>query len=66
MVLWKPFEKNNPTIVSNILYINEEEIYPAYISKQNLTCEKQIILLMISIITWNNFLFKLLFKLSII
>ena len=66
MVLWKPFEKNNPTIVFNILYIKEEEIYPAYISKQNSTCEKQIILLMISIITWNNFLFKLLFKLSII
>ena len=66
MVLWKPFEKNNSTIVFNILYIKEEEIYPAYISKQNSTCEKQIILLMISIITWNNFLFKLLFKLSII
>ena len=29
------------------MYNKEEEIYPAYISKDNSTCEKQIILLMI-------------------
>ena len=28
---WKTFEKNNPTIVCNILYIREKEIYPTYI-----------------------------------
>ena len=27
------FEKNNPTIPFNILYIKEKEICPAYISK---------------------------------
>ena len=32
---WKMFEKNNPTIAFNILYIKEKEIYPAYISKHN-------------------------------
>ena len=28
---WKIFEKNNPTIVFNILYMKEKEIRPAYI-----------------------------------
>ena len=28
---WKTFEKNNPTIPLNILYIKQKEIYPAYI-----------------------------------
>ena len=41
------FEKNNPTIALNILYIKEKETCPAYISKINSNCEKQIILLMI-------------------
>ena len=41
---WKTFEKNNPTIAVNILYIKEKEIYPPYISKHNSTREKQIIL----------------------
>ena len=41
------FEKNNPTIASNISYIIEKEICPAYISKINSNCEKQIILLTI-------------------
>ena len=40
-------EKNNPIIALNILYINEKEIYPAYISTHKSTREKQIILLMI-------------------
>ena len=34
---WKTFEKNNPTIALNILYIKEKEIYPACISKHNST-----------------------------
>ena len=44
---WKLFEKNNSTIALNILYIKKKEKSPAYISKMNLNCEKQIILLMI-------------------
>ena len=43
---WKTFEKNNPTIALNLLYI-KEKICPAYILKHNSTREKQIILLMI-------------------
>ena len=37
---WKTFEKNNLTIVLNILYTKEKEILPVYISKYNLTHEK--------------------------
>ena len=44
---WKMFGKNNPKITLNILYIKEKEICPAYISKIDSNCEKQIILLMI-------------------
>ena len=44
---WKKFERNNPSVVLKVLYIKEMEIYPAYISKINFICEKQIILLMI-------------------
>ena len=44
---WKTFEKNDPTIALNIFYIKEKEICPAYISKINSNCEKQIIILMI-------------------
>ena len=44
---WKTFEKNNPLIALNILYIKEKEILTAYISKHNSTREKQIILLTI-------------------
>ena len=44
---WKKFERNNLSIVVNVLYIKEMEIYPAYISKINFNYEKQIILLMI-------------------
>ena len=43
----KTFEKNNPSIALNPLYIKKIEICPGYISKINLNCEKQIILLMI-------------------
>ena len=44
---WKTFEKNNPTIALNILYIKEKEICWAYISKINSICEKKINPLMI-------------------
>ena len=44
---WNRFEKNNPTIALNVLYINGKEICPGYISKINSNCKKQIILLMI-------------------
>ena len=35
---WKTFEKNDPTIALNILYIKEKELCPAYISKTNSNC----------------------------
>ena len=46
---WKKFELNNE-IALNILYVphNTKKIRIAYKSKHNLTCEKQVILLMIS------------------
>ena len=44
---WKTFEKYNLIIALNIFHIKEKEIYPAYISKYNSTCEKKRILLMI-------------------
>ena len=45
---WKRFEKINPTVALNILYVKEKEIFQAYISNNNSTWEKQTILLMIS------------------
>ena len=44
----KEFEKNNVTIALNVLYEKNEKIYHAFLSKNNLYCEKQAILLMIS------------------
>ena len=46
---WKKFELNNE-IALNILYVpqNTKKIHVAYKSRHNLTCEKQVILLMIS------------------
>ena len=38
---WETLDKNNPTIVLNILYIKDKEICLAYISKINLNCEKK-------------------------
>ena len=46
---WKTFEKNSPTIALNVLHTKEKEICTAYISKDNSTREKEIILLMIPI-----------------
>ena len=47
---WKKFELNNESIALNILYVphNTGKIHLAYKSKQNLTREKQVILLMIT------------------
>ena len=46
---WKKLESNNE-IALNILYVphNTEKIQVAYKSKNNLTCDKQVILLMIT------------------
>ena len=44
---WRKFEKNNVTIALNALYVKEEKIYPAYVSKSNSNHEKQVIILMI-------------------
>ena len=46
---WKKFELNNE-IALNILYVrhNTKKIHVAYKSKHNVTCEKQVVLLMIS------------------
>ena len=45
---WKTFKnKKNLTITLNILYTKEKETFPAYTSKINSNCEKQIILLVI-------------------
>ena len=45
---WKRFEKNNPTVAPNILFVTEKEMYQAYILDNNSTWDKQIILLIIS------------------
>ena len=44
---WKMFEKSNPTIALNMLYIKEKEICYVYICKIISNCEKLIIILMI-------------------
>ena len=36
---WKKFEKNNPTIALNILYVKNENICPDFNSKHNLKRE---------------------------
>ena len=41
------FEKNNPTVALNVLYVKKRNIYPAYMSNYNLNHENQIIRLMI-------------------
>ena len=49
-------EKNYLTVALIILYIKEKEMCPVYISKINLDCEKEIILLMIpndEEVVWN-------------
>ena len=44
----KTFKKKNQAIAPNILYIKRKEIYLAYISKINLNCEKQILLIQLN------------------
>ena len=48
---WKKFELSNESIALNILYVphNTGKIHLAYQSKHNLTREKQVILLMITV-----------------
>ena len=41
------FEKINPKIALNVLYIKEMEIFSAYFSNINSGCQKQIIIFMI-------------------
>ena len=36
----KKFEKNNVTITLNVLYAEQEKLYPAYYSKHNSNSEK--------------------------
>ena len=43
---WQKFEKNDPTIVFNILHMKEKDILPDFISKHNSAHEKTIILFM--------------------
>ena len=38
----KKFEKNNVTIALHVLYAKKEKPYPAYVSKNNSNCEKQV------------------------
>ena len=46
---WQKFEKNNDTIALNILYVERftNKISPAYKSKYNSKCKKQVTLLII-------------------
>ena len=43
----KKFEKNNVTVALNVSCAKKEKIYSIFVSKHNLNCEKQVILLMI-------------------
>ena len=44
---WEQIEKNNQTIALNVFYAKKEKIHPAYVSKHNSNCGKQVVLLMI-------------------
>ena len=44
---WKKTEKNNVTVAFNVLCVKKEEIYPTYVSKNNSSSEKQIIILIV-------------------
>ena len=45
-MIQKKIEKNNLTIVLNVLYAKKEKIYPVYVSKNNSKRGKQVIPLM--------------------
>ena len=40
---WKKVGKRNLTIALNVLYIKKDKLYPAYVSKHNSNCKKQVI-----------------------
>ena len=44
---WKKYEKYNVAIAFNVMYAEQEKVYPAYVSKHQSDREKQVILLMI-------------------
>ena len=44
----KRIEKNNVTTAYDVLHAKKKKKYPAYVSKHNSNCEKQVIFLMIS------------------
>ena len=44
---WKEIKKSNLTIALHVLYAQNKQIYPAYISKHNSKCEKLVILVLI-------------------
>ena len=55
----KKIEINNVTIALKVLYAKKVKIYPAYVSKHNSYCDKQIIILMIPNRNgWNCFTVK--------
>ena len=43
MMIEKKVEKRNLTIALIVLYIKKEKLYPAYVSKHNSNCKKQVI-----------------------
>ena len=43
----KKIDKNNVTIALNVLYAKKGKTYPAYVSKRNSNCERQVIIFMI-------------------
>ena len=45
---WEKFGKNNVIIDLNVFYAKKEKIYLAYVSKDNSSHEKQVILFMIA------------------
>ena len=38
----KEFKKSNVNIVLNVLCAKKKKIYPAYVSKHNLNCQKKL------------------------
>ena len=44
---WKKFDENDLAIALDILYVKQEKINPAYVSKQNSKYEEKVVLLMI-------------------
>ena len=46
-MIGKKLEKNNLAIALNVFYTNKEKIYPDYVSKHILNCQKRVIVLMI-------------------